>query len=128
MTKLPILFLRNIILSMATWWFGLILGIVIGAVGFVHKTPKRMFLVSMQSIFINLVVALVIGLTGLLYGYIKWGNVTRENLPNWRIPNDVIDFNNFVIVGSMHNFSYLGGILGLILAITWQIRNRKKLQ
>lgn len=115
----------SIVGFMTTCWFGLILGIVIGAVGFVHKTPKRMFLVSMQAIFINLVVALFIGLTGLLYGYIKWGNVTRENLPNWRIPDSVIDFNSFVMVGSMHNFSYLGGVLGLILAIIWQIRSRK---
>lgn len=116
----------SIVGFMATWWFGLILGIVIGAIGFIHKTAKQMLKVSMQAIFINLVVALFVGLTGLFYGYIKWGNISRGHLPKWRIPDSVIDFNSFVMVSSMHNFSYIGGFIGLILAIIWQIRSKNK--
>ncbi|WP_291725905.1 hypothetical protein [Bernardetia sp.] len=118
----------SIVGFMSTWWFGLILGIVIGAVGFIQKNAKQMFKVSLQAIFINIVVALFVGLMGLIYGYSRWGNVSREHLPNWNIPDSVIDFNSFVMVGSMHNFSYIGGILGLVLAIIWQVRSKKRIK
>ena len=41
---------------------------------------------------------------------------------NWWMPDDLADKDNFIVVGSIHNFSYLGGITGLLIAIAYMIR------
>jgi hypothetical protein len=42
----------------------------------------------------------------------------------WRLPENLIDVKNFVAVGSMHNFSYIGGTTGLLAAIYFSLRRR----
>jgi len=74
----------------STWWFGLLLG-------------------------------LIIGIVGILIGKFLISNLNT----NWNLPAELIDRKNFLTAGTMHNFSYFGGIVGLIYGIIYQLKIKK---
>jgi hypothetical protein len=63
-------------------------------------------------------------LIGLLYGNYH----LAETGVNWWLPDNLIDKRNFIAVGSMHNFSYEGGVIGLLAGITYSIWKKRKLE
>lgn len=111
----------GIIGFLATWWVGLILGIVYAVISLFFN-PNKVLKVSLKSILLNIGVTIFFGILGFIYGalYLK-----AENL-NWYIPEHTKNIQDFVNVGSTHNFSYLGGILGLFVGLYYQIKNSKK--
>jgi len=107
---------------LATWWVGLPIGIILGLVGLIHKNSKRMFYVSLRAIFVTVIVAFITGLIGLAYGKFYLANTGV----NWWLPENLIDTKNFIAVGSMHNFSYLGGLTGLIAGVIYSVIQKRK--
>jgi LytS/YehU family sensor histidine kinase len=107
---------------LATWWVGLPIGIILGFVGLIHKNSKQMFYVSLKAIFVTIIVAFITGLIGLAYGKFYLANTGV----NWWLPDSLIDTKNFIAVGSMHNFSYLGGLTGVIAGVIYSIVQRRK--
>lgn len=105
----------------ATWWMGLFIGLILGLIGFIQKDHKKMFKYSFQAFVLTVVVAFATGLVGLIYGYILLAGKAPSHFIGWFIPEGLQNFRNFIAVGSMHNFSYLGGCIGLIVGIIWQI-------
>ncbi len=99
---------------MATWWTGLIIGLIQGLVGFIHKDYKTMFRLVFKSVFIVLLITIFMGLVGFLYGKYSLSN------PDWYFPENLIDKQSFINVGSIHNFGYIGGLLGLLVGIIFQ--------
>ena len=75
-----------------------------------------------KSIVLTTGIALLTGLIGLLYGKL----FLVGNPPNWYLPDNLIERGTFIMVGSMHNFSYLGGLIGLIFGIIFSIRQKRK--
>ena len=78
----------------------------------------------MRGVAITLGVAAVCALAGLAYGWF----FLRGAPQGWFLPPDVSDPHAFLSVGSMHNASYGGGVLGLIIALTdmeWR-RNKRR--
>ncbi|PNW25797.1 hypothetical protein [Formosa algae] len=126
--KLPEIKLRqprlgaSIIGVLATWWVGMIIGVILGFVGLIHKNGKTMFKVTMKSFILNIGIALLTGVIGLGYGKL----FLTENRPNWNLPENLIDFDSFIMVGSIHNFSYLGGLIGLVVGIIYNVRQKRK--
>jgi hypothetical protein len=109
----------------ASWWMGIPLGIILTGVGFIQRTYKRMFLVTLQSFLVVVVVALVVGLVGLLYGFIQTQSFELAEYVGWYIPENLEQPRRFLCAGYMHNSSYLGAVVALPLAITYQIWRRK---
>lgn len=109
---------------LATWWMGIPIGIILGLVGLIHKNYKLMFKITMKAFVITVIVAFFTGLIGLAYGKIYLANTGV----NWWLPDNLIDTKNFISVSSMHNFSYLGGLTGLIVGIIYIIRQKSKLK
>ena len=107
---------------MATWWMGLPIGLMLGLVGLIHKDHRQMFKVTMKGVLITVIVAFVTGLIGLAYGKL----FLADKGVDWWLPENLIDTKNFISVGSMHNFSYLGGLFGLIAGIIYSIKQKKK--
>lgn len=107
---------------MATWWVGLPIGIILGLIGLIHKNAAQMFLSTMKAILVTIATAFIVGLAGLAYGkfYLVGTGV------NWWFPDNLIDVGNFIAVGSMHNFSYIGGLIGLITGSIYNIKQRRK--
>ncbi|MEM6378369.1 MAG: hypothetical protein AAF705_09155 [Bacteroidota bacterium] len=112
----------SIIGFIATWWMGLLIGLVLGVIGLMHPDSKQMLKVTIKAIIITVIVALITGLIGLIFGKIYLAKVGVD----WFLPENLIDTKNFIAVGSMHNFSYLGGILGLIVGLIYSFRQKKK--
>jgi len=106
----------------ATWWVGLFLGPVLALTGLIHRDWKEMLNVYLKSIVCILIVTIIVGLIGLLYG---WIFLIDKEL-NWVFPESLVDKASFIMVGSMHNFSYAGGVIGLIIGVIYQIRLKKK--
>lgn len=107
---------------LATWWMGIPIGLILGLVGLIHVNSKLMFRTTMRAIVVTIIVAFLTGLIGLLYGkfYLAGKGV------DWWLPDNLIDRNNFIAVGSMHNFSYLGGLTGLLAGIIYSVKQKRK--
>lgn len=112
----------SIVGFLATWWIGLFIGVFLAIAGFVHRNGKEMLIATLRAFGLTMGIAFLTGIIGLFYG--KW--VLVPNPPNWFLPEHLEDKEAFIMVGSMHNFSYLGGLIGLILGIfycIWQKRS-----
>ena len=107
---------------MATWWMGLIIGLILALVGLIHKESKEMFRITLKAIIVTIIITFITGLIGLVYGKF----ILAVNGVNWWLPENLIDVKNFIAVGSMHNFSYIGGLLGLIAGIIYSIKQKRK--
>ena len=103
---------------LATWWFGLLIGLIHGIVGLFQQTHKIMWKSTLGAIIWNLGIAIGIGIIGILIGKFIVANLNLT----WDFPADLIDKKNFIAVGTMHEFSYVGGIIGLIYGILYQLK------
>jgi hypothetical protein len=103
---------------LATWWTGLFIGISLGLVSLFFPDHKIMIAALKKAIRLILIIAFVAASAGFLYGkfYLAKSGV------DWWLPEDLSDKSSFIIVGSIHNFSYLGGMLGLLISIVYMIR------
>ncbi|HLP38579.1 hypothetical protein [Lacibacter sp.] len=80
-----------------------------------HKT---MIATLKKAIRLILITASVAGVTGFFNGKFYLANAGVD----WWLPEDLSDKSAFIVVGSIHNFSYLGGFLGLLISIVYIIR------
>ncbi|SHG54719.1 hypothetical protein SAMN04488109_0767 [Chryseolinea serpens] len=105
----------------ATWWMGIPIGAVLGLVGLIHRDWRTMLKVTLKAFLITVLIAFATGLIGLAYGHIYLASKPRAEFANWYLPDNLVDFASFIQVGSMHNFSYLGGLNGLIGGLVYTI-------
>src|SRR5690554_113591 len=105
----------------ATWWFGLLIGLINGIVGLFQPTSKIMWKSSFGATIRTLLIAIGFGVVGILVGKFIISNLNT----NWNLPADLTDRKSFLTAGTMHNFSYLGGIVGLIYGIIYQMKIKK---
>ena len=105
---------------LATWWMGLFIGSTIGLIGLIFKDHVQMKKAITKAIVIVFATAVLFAIAGFLFGkyyLVKTG-------VSWWMPEDLIDKNSFIVVGSIHNFSYLGGMAGLLISIAYMISHR----
>lgn len=110
----------------ATWWVGFFIGLVLGLMSLIHKDWKVMLGTSLKAMQLVLTIALAIGLIGLGIGWLTRGNAASA-APAWDGINILADPEAFHMVGTMHNFSYIGGAVGLIVGVVYIIRKKRKL-
>ncbi|MBL8001938.1 MAG: hypothetical protein JNL05_08250 [Flavobacteriales bacterium] len=107
---------------LATWWVGALIALFLVPLGLVFKDTERMRKEIVRATMITLGTAAVCALLGLAYGW-----YLLDTVPNgWYLPPGLEDPHAFLAVGSMHNFSYAGGALGLCLAVTVMVWRRKQ--
>jgi hypothetical protein len=108
----------------ATWWMGLFIGIPLLTVGLVLPDARAYWTRSLVAFGVVAVTALVVGLGGLAYAY---QTVTTPADFPWGYPAGVTDEVGFARVGVMHNFSYLGGFLGILTGSAYLLVARRRL-
>ena len=106
---------------LATWWTGIIIGFGLGLTGLIYNDYKTMWKAIKKALGVTFCFAVAMGIFGFFYGKFM---LTKTGV-DWWLPENLIDKNAFIIVGSIHNFSYLGGLLGLIAGIYYLVRLRK---
>ncbi len=114
----------SIVGFLATWWMGLPIGIILGLTGLTISDYKLMLKIILKAFLVTIVVVFLTGFIGLLYGILYKSHVGVD----WWISSGVVNTKNYIAVGLMYNFSYLGGIIGLIVGIFYIIRQNKKLK
>ncbi len=110
--------------ALATWWMGVLIYFPLGLFGFMFATPKQMAIFLCKSFIVVVAVALAVGLLGLMYGYIVVGEQTISDYIDWVWPG-VSNPVQFVRVGYMHNASYLGGLVGLIVGVSYLVISKR---
>ncbi|HVS97199.1 MAG TPA: hypothetical protein VHE54_11980 [Puia sp.] len=108
----------------ATWWMGLYIGVILGLFALIYRNPDRMFASAMQALGIVLGIAIIAGVIGDLYGR----NVLVKKGVDWWLPGTLVHRDDFITVGSIHNFSYLGGLIGLVVAIVFLLLKKARLR
>ncbi|GHU28396.1 hypothetical protein FACS1894172_00870 [Spirochaetia bacterium] len=108
---------------LATWWMGLVIGIVLIPVGLVIPGWKNYLTGMIKVLGIVALTALLIGTGALIYGLL---NYRIDTMPRFSTPVGVNDPVRFSVVGTMHNFSYLGGIVGIVTGIVAIFFERKR--
>lgn len=99
---------------LATWWVGLLVGLFLSGTALPQPDARRMRKAIQRGAEITFVVAVVSAILGVVAGHF-----ILTGLPDgWYMPADVTDRRAFLTVGAMHNASYLGGVLGLVIALT----------
>lgn len=107
---------------LASWWVGLLMGIVLGFIAWSFKNSKEMFALGLRLIFIVLSITIASALVGC--GYAELFQLNSP--PDWPFPINLYDKKSFIRVGCIHNFSYIGGGIGLLIAIFYGLRRRYK--
>lgn len=107
---------------LATWWVGLFLGLIYAIISLFFSS-KEVLKIALKAVIINIGVAIVFGIIGFVYGILF---LEAESL-NWDIPEQTKNVRNFINVGSIHNFGYLGGLVGLLIGTYYQIKEMRKI-
>jgi hypothetical protein len=102
---------------------GLIIGTAIGFTGLIFPDHKQMQRMISKALTITLAISIISGLTGFLIGNFY----LSETGVSWWMPENLGNKNDFITVGAIHNFSYLGGILGLLAGIFFMLIQKSKL-
>jgi hypothetical protein len=96
----------------ASWWMGFLVGVPVLLVGL--ALPAEVYLSRCLVAFgIVAATALLFGLGALLYACFA---ISPSSLPDYLYPEGVVNKVAFARVGTMHAFSYLGGLVGIIIA------------
>lgn len=105
----------------ASWWMGLFIGLLVGMVGFMHRGARRMFVITLRSFVLAVAFTLFVSLLGLAYGFTQTSSVNLAAYPDWFIPEGIVHLRQYLCVGYMHNASYLGGALAIVVAWAYHI-------
>lgn len=102
----------------ASWWMGFLIGVPVLIVGLILPDWKVYLSRCLIAFAIVAFTALLVGLGALAYASFAFGDTP----PDWiRYPHGVTDRAAFARAGFMHDFSYLGGFLGIFTASLYLI-------
>ncbi len=102
---------------LATWWMGLFIAIPLGLLSLIFPNHKTMATALSRSIVIVLLISVLAAAIGFMYGRFY---LTKTGV-EWWLPDDLVDKAAFINVGSIHNFSYIGGVVGLLVGIVYML-------
>lgn len=111
----------------AAWWMGIIIGLILIPAGLVIRGAKTYFMAMIKVFGIVTITTLGTGLIALFIAHFTVTSDTAGELT--RYGNDISNDVAFARAGTMHNFSYLGGLLSIFtgsFTIYWQRRQQKQ--
>lgn len=114
----------SIVGVLATWWVGIFIGIILGSTGLIFPDHRKMLQATLYALWLTFLITILLSFTGFIIGrfyLIKTG-------VSWWQPEHLINKDGFIIAGSIHNFSYLGGLAGMITGVIYLIRKNKVLR
>jgi hypothetical protein len=110
----------------SAWWIGLCLGIVVAAFALLFRNADTMFATAVQSFGIILLVTAISGVIGWFYGHQVLAR--RGAGSGVRVPGNVMHQGDFITAGAIHNFSYVGAAVGLLVAIVFLLIKQGRLR
>jgi len=110
---------------LASWWVGLIGGWFLGRAGAADLSPAKRWPLIARAFALIALLTLTAGLIGWLWGAAV---ASTSSLSTWQIARQslgVRDLPSFVTVAYIHNGTYLGAALGIVIAILY-IRHKSR--
>ena len=95
---------------------GLVIGVPVLATALILPGWKSYLKHSLIAFAIVALTALAVGLAALVYASVT---IDAAHLPPYQYPDTPIDKVAFARVGTMHNFSYRGGLLGIATGVVY---------
>lgn len=108
----------------ASWWMGFLIGVPVLLVGLILPEWQAYLRHCLMAFVVVAVTALAVGLGALIYAYLS---ISASSLPAFWYSDGVVDKVAFARAAVMHNFSYLGGFLGILTATLYLIIARVRL-
>ncbi len=105
----------------AAWWMGIVIGVILIPLGLVLRGNANYFWGMMRVFVVVMGTTLLTGLAALAFATLFLNAETVGEISIYG--NEITDDVAFARAGTMHNFSYLGGLLGIVtgcMAIAWQ--------
>jgi hypothetical protein len=112
---------------LATWWVGFFAGWFMGRLTIPHLPLKTAAKQSLQGVLVMMLTAIFFAMVAFAWAPTCQEDPRMENWDGMFAGREVIDIVAFAQVGYVHNASYLGGLVGLIVALTWMKWRRKDL-
>jgi hypothetical protein len=109
----------------ASWWMGILIGLPVVLVGLIHRDWKVYFSRCLVAFGVVAATALIFGLGALAIASVT---ISDSSWPPFWYPRGVVDKAAFARAGVMHDFSYLGGFLGIITGSLYLISARVRTQ
>ncbi|MCM2373851.1 hypothetical protein [Aporhodopirellula aestuarii] len=96
----------------ASWWMGIVIGIFLIPLGLLIRETTPYLFGTLRAFGVVVLTALSIGLVALAISFLV---ITPANVDPLTIRGrEVTDPAAFLRAGTMHNFSYLGGFVGIL--------------
>ena len=102
----------------ASWWMGLVIGVPVLLIGLILPDWKTYITHGLVAFVVVPLTSLLVGLGALACGNFT---ISNEALPGYWYPDGVVDRVAFARAGNMHNFTYLGGGIGIITGSVYLI-------
>lgn len=112
----------------ASWWMGLVVGLPAFGLGMVWiRQPQLLLTAGISAIGAVVLVALLAAILGLLLGMSRSAGALDGYVS---LPQGVSDPQGFLRAALMHNATYLGGLVGVFVAVLamWRIRGLERSQ
>jgi hypothetical protein len=114
---------------LASWWMGACIGLPVVGLGFFQPTVRLQVVRTLQAYGICAATALLVGLGALGVAFLTEDG---SNIPPYFTEMGVTDPSAFMRAGTMHDFSYLDGLLGIVTGVAFQLtsalRSRRQLR
>lgn len=127
MLNAPLRMQAVLIGSLATWWFGMFLGLALsisGIFGCHHELDTTKFLRAVVGI---MSFTFLISVIGGVVGFFAELSI-KPNTEDWPFLAGIHNVRMAFVVGFWHDGAYLGGFLGTLLAGPWLKRERTLLK
>ncbi len=111
---------------LATWWVGLFSGGLLACVAVPLWPPAQATRYTLMGFAIIFGFAAAAGLVGFFLGYQRRSDPDFSFWDYYSAYNGVQDLPAFVNVAYIHNSSYLGGLIGLVVAVAFLIWKKCK--
>ncbi len=116
--------LVGIVGVMATWWMGLLIGIIYAIILLFFPYSKTLYSIFIKTIAFSFITTITLSFCG----YLNWRFHAQYFPCDWYLPDDLIDKASFICVGHIHNYSYIGGELGIAIGIAYLLFQKQKLK
>ena len=108
----------------SSWKLGLAAGVLLGLFALAFRNADRMFQSAVQAIGLALVITIVCAVVGWVYGH----NVLAHKGVGWWMPDNISDKPDYITVGTITNFSYVGGMIGAVAGIIFLLIKNSRLR
>ena len=108
---------------LATWWVGIPIGIMYSTILMFFKEQSHLYKIYFRTIALTFTITILTSFAG----YLNWKFYLQyAPEPDWYYPDNLIDKSSFICVGCIHNFSYLGGLIGLMAGTFYLLIHKGK--